>query len=75
MADHDHLLNDIDPEETKEWLDALDSVIDATGNDRAHFLLEKLIEKARRHGAYLPYSANTAYLNTCLLYTSDAADD
>ena len=55
---------DIDPQETQEWLDALDSVIFNAGGERAHFLLEKLIEKARRSGAYLPYSAKTAYLNT-----------
>lgn len=55
---------DIDPQETQEWLDALDSVIANVGGERAHFLLEKLIEKARRSGAYLPYSARTAYINT-----------
>ncbi|MER0171883.1 MAG: pyruvate dehydrogenase (acetyl-transferring), homodimeric type [Nitrosomonas sp.] len=55
---------DIDPQETQEWLDALDSVIASAGGERAHFLLEKLIEKARRSGAYLPYSATTAYINT-----------
>lgn len=55
---------DIDPQETQEWLDALDSVIINAGTERAHYLLEKLIEKARRSGAYLPYSATTAYINT-----------
>jgi len=55
---------DIDPQETQEWLDALDSVIVNEGGERAHFLLERLIEKARRSGAYLPYSATTAYINT-----------
>jgi len=55
---------DIDPQETQEWLDALDGVIQYEGTDRAHFLLERLVEKARRAGAYLPYSATTAYLNT-----------
>ncbi len=56
--------NDIDPQETKEWLDALEAVLDVEGVDRAHYILEQLIEKARRNGAYLPYSASTAYLNT-----------
>ncbi|MGI9306406.1 MAG: pyruvate dehydrogenase (acetyl-transferring), homodimeric type, partial [Gammaproteobacteria bacterium] len=55
---------DLDPEETREWRDALESVIAACGPERAHFLLEKLINQARQNGAYLPYSANTAYLNT-----------
>jgi pyruvate dehydrogenase E1 component len=55
---------DIDPTETQEWLDALEGVLLQEGPERAHFLLEHLIDSARRSGAYLPYSANTAYLNT-----------
>ena len=55
---------DIDQEETQEWLDSLDSVVERDGVERAHFLLENLIDKARRSGANLPYTANTAYLNT-----------
>ncbi len=55
---------DIDPQETQEWLDALEGVLENEGVERAHYLLERLIDKARRSGAYLPYSANTAYLNT-----------
>ena len=57
-------LPDHDPQETNEWLEALDSVLKHEGTERAHYILEKLIEKARRSGAYLPYSANTAYINT-----------
>ncbi|MET0202825.1 MAG: pyruvate dehydrogenase (acetyl-transferring), homodimeric type, partial [Casimicrobiaceae bacterium] len=56
--------DDIDPQETREWLDALDGVLAAEGPDRAHFLIERLIDKARRSGAFMPFSANTAYLNT-----------
>jgi pyruvate dehydrogenase E1 component len=55
---------DIDPEETGEWLDAMDAVIDAEGVERGHFLLENLITKARAKGAFLPYNANTPYVNT-----------
>ena len=55
---------DIDPQETREWLEALAGVLEAEGPDRAHFLIEQLIDKARRSGAYLPFSANTAYINT-----------
>lgn len=55
---------DIDPQETQEWLDALETVLANEGAERAHYLLERLVEKARRSGAYLPYSANTAYINT-----------
>ncbi len=57
-------LPDIDPQETGEWLDALDGVLQVEGPQRAHYILEKLIEKARRSGAYLPYNATTAYINT-----------
>ena len=55
---------DIDPQETREWLEALDGVLEAEGPDRAHFLIEKLIDRARRSGAFLPFSANTEYINT-----------
>ncbi|MFT6331640.1 MAG: pyruvate dehydrogenase E1 component, partial [Bermanella sp.] len=55
---------DVDPTETKEWLDAIEAVLAEEGVDRAHFLLESLIEKARRSGAHLPYDATTAYINT-----------
>jgi pyruvate dehydrogenase E1 component len=56
--------DDIDPQETQEWLESIDSVLRAHGTDRAHFLLNSMIDHARRSGAYLPYSATTAYLNT-----------
>jgi pyruvate dehydrogenase E1 component len=55
---------DIDPQETQEWLDALEGVLENEGVERAHFLIEKLVDKARRSGAHLPFSANTAYVNT-----------
>ncbi|MES9969753.1 MAG: pyruvate dehydrogenase (acetyl-transferring), homodimeric type [Candidatus Thiodiazotropha sp.] len=55
---------DTDPLETQEWLDALEAVLENEGVDRAHFLIERLVDKARRSGAYLPFSANTAYVNT-----------
>jgi pyruvate dehydrogenase E1 component len=55
---------DIDPEETLEWLESLDSVLEREGPERAHFLLDRLIDKTRRSGAYLPFKATTAYLNT-----------
>jgi len=56
--------DDLDPEETKEWLESIDSVLRLSGADRAHYLLNCMIDHARRSGAYLPYSPNTAYLNT-----------
>src|SRR6185369_8862483 len=60
----DAMKHDTDPEETREWLDALEGVLAAEGPDRAHFLIEQLIDRARRSGTYLPFSANTAYINT-----------
>src|SRR5690606_34696831 len=50
--------------ETKEWLDALEAVVDREGPARAHDLIEKLIDLARRSGAHIPFSPNTAYGNT-----------
>ena len=55
---------DNDPQETQEWLDALESIIEVEGDGKAHYLLEKLIDMARRSGVNLPYSSNTAYVNT-----------
>ena len=58
------MLQDVDPLETQEWLDALQAVLEEEGPARAHYLLEKMIDKARRNGTYLPYKATTAYLNS-----------
>jgi pyruvate dehydrogenase E1 component len=58
------MLEDVDPVETKEWLDALHSVLAFDGPDRATFLLDQLLDEARRTGTPVPYSANTAYINT-----------
>lgn len=57
-------LQDIDPQETREWLEALDAIIEHEGPERAHFILEALIDQSRRSGTNLPYSASTAYINT-----------
>ncbi len=55
---------DLDPQETQEWIESLESVLEREGPERVHYLLEKLIDKARRSGAYLPFTPNTAYVNT-----------
>ncbi len=55
---------DVDPQETREWIDALEAVIEEEGPERAHFLLESLVDKARRRGGHIPFKATTAYLNT-----------
>ena len=56
--------NDPDSLETQEWLDALEAVLEREGPERAHFLIEKLTEKARTSGAVLPYTPYTPYVNT-----------
>ncbi|GAB3459776.1 pyruvate dehydrogenase (acetyl-transferring), homodimeric type [Massilia terrae] len=56
--------NDPDTLETKEWLDALEAVIEKEGPERAHYLMERLVDLARRSGASIPFSSNTAYVNT-----------
>ncbi|SHE91400.1 pyruvate dehydrogenase E1 component [Lampropedia hyalina DSM 16112] len=56
--------HDIDQQETREWLDALAAVVESEGRERAHFLLEQLLEEGRQQGIDLPFSANTGYVNT-----------
>jgi len=55
---------DPDPQETQEWLEAIESVLEYEGPERAQFLLEQLVDKARRSGGQLPFKATTAYQNT-----------
>ncbi len=55
---------DIDPQETADWKESIEAIIEAEGVDRAHFIIENLIATARVNGANLPYSSNTAYINT-----------
>ena len=55
---------DIDPQETREWLDALVSVLQSDGPERARFLLGRLAGEARRRGVETPYNTNTSYINT-----------
>ena len=56
--------DDLDPGETQEWIESIEAVLKAHGAERAHYLLEQLIDHTRRSGAYLPFRPNTAYLNT-----------
>ncbi|HSA46596.1 MAG TPA: pyruvate dehydrogenase (acetyl-transferring), homodimeric type [Candidatus Competibacteraceae bacterium] len=55
---------DLDPLETQEWLDALRAVQQHLGPERANFLVDKLVQEARREGIYIPASLTTAYRNT-----------
>jgi pyruvate dehydrogenase E1 component len=59
-----HQLPDVDPQETDEWLQSLDAVIDVKGKPRAHYLLARLMERAREKGAFVPAMVTTDYINT-----------
>jgi pyruvate dehydrogenase E1 component len=63
---------DLDPVETQEWLDSLLGVLEVDGPERAHFLLDQVMEGARRKGAPVPYSATTPYVNTIPAERQDA---
>ncbi|TAL87189.1 MAG: pyruvate dehydrogenase (acetyl-transferring), homodimeric type [Rhodanobacter sp.] len=60
----DILDQDLDPTETREWVESLDAVIQHDGTERAHFLLERMVDTTRRSGGYLPFSPTTEYVNT-----------
>ena len=55
---------DPDPQETQEWLDSLDTLLEADGPWRAHYILERLIDESRRSGVDIPFSPKTGYVNT-----------
>ena len=59
-----HQIPDIDPDETTEWLDSLDAVVDARGKTRARFLLTKLLERAQESQVSFPATVSTPYVNT-----------
>jgi len=54
----------MDPIETSEWLESIDSVMKIHGPERAHYIINRMVDHARRSGSYLPSAYNTAYLNT-----------
>ncbi|WP_345294190.1 pyruvate dehydrogenase (acetyl-transferring), homodimeric type [Luteimonas vadosa] len=58
------LHNDPDPAESREWIESIKAVIDADGPQRAHQLLENMVELTRRAGAHLPFAPTTEYVNT-----------
>jgi len=60
----DILHQDLDPTETQEWVESLNAVINHDGTERAHFLLEKMVDSTRRAGGYLPFNPTTEYVNT-----------
>lgn len=56
--------HDIDPAETQEWGEAIDSVIHHDGTERAHYLLQNMVDRTRQAGAHLPFELTTQYINT-----------
>src|SRR5512140_832573 len=56
--------DDLNPQETGEWVEALDEMIDEAGPDRASYLLERLMERAANLGVQVPLRWNTPYINT-----------
>ncbi len=58
------MLDDQSQLEAREWREALDSVIEFEGSEQAAFLLEEIVDEARRAGVPVPYSADTPYVNT-----------
>ncbi|ABE56659.1 2-oxo-acid dehydrogenase E1 component, homodimeric type [Shewanella denitrificans OS217] len=60
----EHMLKDVDPQETSEWLSALESVVREEGVERAQYLLEQVLDKARLDGVDMPTGVTTNYVNT-----------
>ena len=56
--------DDLNPQETSEWVEALDEIVDQVGPDRASYLLEHLMERAANLGVRVPLRWNTPYINT-----------
>ena len=56
--------DDLNPQETSEWVEALDEIIDEAGPDRASYLIERLMERAANLGVQVPLRWNTPYMNT-----------
>jgi pyruvate dehydrogenase E1 component len=59
-----HQLPDTDPEETQEWMESLDAIIDTHGKTRARYLLSRLLERARENQVSFPATVSTPYVNS-----------
>ncbi|HEY6740701.1 MAG TPA: pyruvate dehydrogenase (acetyl-transferring), homodimeric type, partial [Actinopolymorphaceae bacterium] len=57
-------LPDIDPDETREWIESLDSVLDQRGQERARYIMLRLLERARERQVGVPALRSTDYINT-----------
>ncbi len=71
---NDIMENDSDPRETREWVESLKAVLDHDGPERAHHLLERMVELTRRAGAQLPFQPTTEYVNTIPAHLEPAMD-
>lgn len=60
----DMVKNDVDPIETNDWMLAIDSVIREEGVERAQYIIEQLIQRARANDVSLPTGMTTDYINT-----------
>jgi len=70
----DALENDLDPTETREWIESMKAVLDADGPERAHHLLQHMVELTRRAGAHLPFQPTTEYINTIPAHLEPRSD-
>jgi len=57
-------LPDVDPDETQEWIESLDALVEQAGPERARFVLYKLLKRARMLQVGLPPLTQTRYINT-----------
>mgnify|MGYP000055055127 CR=1 FL=1 len=64
ISHYSRQLPDIDPTETKEWIDSLDSVVGAQGAPRARYIVAKLLERANELHVGVPPTTSTPYINT-----------
>src|ERR687892_346054 len=64
FGDFKRQLPDRDPDETSDWIDSLDSVVDTAGRARAQFILYRVLKRARQHNLGLPPLTQTRYINT-----------
>jgi pyruvate dehydrogenase E1 component len=58
------LQSDVNPQETTEWMEALDGVVEENGTERAAYLLGRLIDAAAKYGVETPHKLTTPYVNT-----------
>ena len=73
------LQSDVNPQETTEWMEALDGVVEEAGPERAAYLLSRLIDAAAKYGVETPHKLTTPYVNTIpadeeVAYPGEAAE-